>query len=89
MNETLRLAEVLISKASVTPDDAGCQELLADELQPLGSVPIVKSNHISKLRLSQLLNIRLSNLDITSQLILSLTNAAKTSIGSCKQIQTL
>lgn len=38
MNETLRLAEVLISKASVTPDDAGCQELLADELQPLGFV---------------------------------------------------
>ena len=38
MNETLRLAEVLLSKASVTPDDAGCQELLADELQPLGFV---------------------------------------------------
>ncbi len=38
MNETLRLAEVLISKASVTPDDGGCQELLADELQPLGFV---------------------------------------------------
>ena len=38
MNETLRLAEVLISKPSVTPDDAGCQTLLADELQPLGFV---------------------------------------------------
>ena len=38
MNETLRLAEVLISKASITPDDAGCQGLLADELQPLGFV---------------------------------------------------
>jgi succinyl-diaminopimelate desuccinylase len=33
---TLRLAEELISRASFTPDDAGCQALLADRLQKMG-----------------------------------------------------
>ena len=34
-HNTLRLAEQLISKPSVTPDDAGCLDLIADELKPL------------------------------------------------------
>ena len=33
---TLRLAEELISRASITPDDAGCQALLAERLAGLG-----------------------------------------------------
>jgi succinyl-diaminopimelate desuccinylase len=33
---TLSLAKALISRASVTPDDAGCQQLLADRLQARG-----------------------------------------------------
>ncbi len=33
---TLHLAEQLISRRSVTPDDAQCQEILAQRLQPLG-----------------------------------------------------
>lgn len=36
MSSTLRLAEQLISRPSVTPDDAGCQALLAARLQVLG-----------------------------------------------------
>ncbi|WP_341911506.1 succinyl-diaminopimelate desuccinylase [Polaromonas sp. YR568] len=36
MSATLRLAEQLIACPSVTPDDAGCQALLATRLQPLG-----------------------------------------------------
>ena len=36
MYSTLRLAEQLISRPSVTPDDAGCQALLAARLQALG-----------------------------------------------------
>ncbi|MET0310674.1 MAG: M20/M25/M40 family metallo-hydrolase, partial [Burkholderiaceae bacterium] len=36
MMRTLRLAEQLISRASVTPDDAGCQDILAARLAPLG-----------------------------------------------------
>ncbi len=36
MSETLRLAEELIRRPSVTPDDAGCQELLAQRLRALG-----------------------------------------------------
>ena len=32
----LRLAEALISRASVTPDDAGCQELLRERLERAG-----------------------------------------------------
>ena len=36
MSRTLHLAEQLISRASVTPDDAGCQALLIARLAPLG-----------------------------------------------------
>ncbi len=38
MSATLYLTEQLISRASVTPEDAGCQALLAAHLQPLGFV---------------------------------------------------
>lgn len=36
MGATLRLTEQLIARASVTPVDAGCQELIAQRLAPLG-----------------------------------------------------
>ena len=36
MTRTLHLVEQLISRASATPDDAGCQELLIARLAPLG-----------------------------------------------------
>lgn len=36
MTETLRLTEALIRRPSVTPDDAGCQALLAERLMALG-----------------------------------------------------
>ncbi|MBI5257513.1 MAG: succinyl-diaminopimelate desuccinylase [Burkholderiales bacterium] len=36
MSDTLRLLEALIARRSVTPDDAGCQSLVADRLAPLG-----------------------------------------------------
>ncbi|WP_334153522.1 succinyl-diaminopimelate desuccinylase [Tepidimonas sp.] len=36
MTETLRLTEALIRRPSVTPDDAGCQALLAERLKALG-----------------------------------------------------
>lgn len=36
MGDTLNLACELIKLPSLTPDDAGCQQLLADRLQPLG-----------------------------------------------------
>ncbi len=36
MSETLELAKQLISRASVTPNDQGCQKLLADRLEKLG-----------------------------------------------------
>ena len=35
-HNTLRLAEQLIARNSVTPDDAGCMDILAAALQPLG-----------------------------------------------------
>jgi succinyl-diaminopimelate desuccinylase len=37
-HNTVRLAEQLISRPSVTPDDAGCLELIASALSPLGFV---------------------------------------------------
>lgn len=36
MSKTLALAQDLISRRSVTPDDQGCQELLISRLEPLG-----------------------------------------------------
>ncbi len=36
MSETLELARLLIERPSLTPDDAGCQRLLADRLQAQG-----------------------------------------------------
>ncbi len=38
MNSTLRLAEELISRPSVTPEDGGCQDIIAARLKPLGFV---------------------------------------------------
>ena len=38
MSATLRLAEQLIARRSVTPDDGGCQALIAERLAPLGFV---------------------------------------------------
>ena len=37
-HDTLRLAEQLIAKPSVTPDDAGCMDLITAALKPLGFV---------------------------------------------------
>ena len=36
MSETLQLARDLISHASVTPEDAGCQTLMCSRLEALG-----------------------------------------------------
>jgi succinyl-diaminopimelate desuccinylase len=36
MSETLQLAKALIARRSLTPDDAGCQDILIERLQKLG-----------------------------------------------------
>ncbi|BCX89106.1 succinyl-diaminopimelate desuccinylase [Methylomarinovum tepidoasis] len=36
MSETLELAKALIAKPSVTPEDAGCMELIVEKLEPSG-----------------------------------------------------
>ena len=38
MSQTLRLAEQLIARPSVTPDDAGCMDLIMAQLKPLGFI---------------------------------------------------
>ena len=38
MYDALTLTEALLAKASVTPHDCGCQELMASQLEPLGFV---------------------------------------------------
>ena len=35
-SEVLALAKELINRKSVTPEDAGCQQMMSDYLQPLG-----------------------------------------------------
>jgi succinyl-diaminopimelate desuccinylase len=40
-NETLELAKALIRRKSITPQDAGCQQLIIDRLVPLGFKPEV------------------------------------------------
>ena len=54
MSRTLTLAEQLISRPSVTPDDAGCLALLTDCLQPLGFVCETMHSGPSDLRVSNL-----------------------------------
>ncbi|MBQ0931722.1 succinyl-diaminopimelate desuccinylase [Ideonella alba] len=39
MSDTLRLLEDLLARASVTPDDAGCQALIAERLSAAGFTP--------------------------------------------------
>ena len=36
MSESLALAQALIRRRSVSPDDAGCMDIIADRLEPLG-----------------------------------------------------
>ncbi|MCK5640517.1 MAG: succinyl-diaminopimelate desuccinylase, partial [Gammaproteobacteria bacterium] len=36
MSDTLELAKDLISRSSVSPEDAGCQTMLAERLQAIG-----------------------------------------------------
>ena len=36
MTETLQLAKALIARRSLTPDDAGCQDILIERLEKLG-----------------------------------------------------
>ena len=36
MSQTIELAKSLISKASVTPDDNGCQAIMIDRLKKIG-----------------------------------------------------
>jgi succinyl-diaminopimelate desuccinylase len=50
MSDTLELARALIARRSVTPDDGGCQELLAARLRPLGfRVEPLVSNGVTNL----------------------------------------
>lgn len=41
MSRTLHLTEQLISRPSVTPDDAGCQTLLRERLEALDRKSVV------------------------------------------------
>ena len=36
MSKTMELAQQLIARRSITPDDLGCQELMISRLEPLG-----------------------------------------------------
>lgn len=50
MTKTLALAEQLIERPSVTPDDLGCQQLLIERLAPLGfSCETISSNGVTNL----------------------------------------
>jgi succinyl-diaminopimelate desuccinylase len=50
MNPTLELTRELISRASITPDDAGCQELLIERLSAIGFV-------IERMRFGEVVNL--------------------------------
>lgn len=50
MNKTLQLAEQLIAIESVTPFDAGCQQLMKDRLAPLGfNCETIQSGQVTNL----------------------------------------
>lgn len=47
---TLQLARQIISRPSVTPDDAGCMEIIAERLKPLGfSLEYINRNGVTNL----------------------------------------
>ena len=50
MTATLALTRELISRRSITPDDAGCQELIIELLQPLGfAIERINGNGVTNL----------------------------------------
>ena len=50
MNETLELAKALIARKSLTPDDAGCQQLIVERLVPLGfAAEVFRCNGVTNL----------------------------------------
>lgn len=67
MTRTLILAEQLISLASVTPDDAGCQALIASRLAPLGFVCETMMSGPEHFRVTNLWAKRPAALSIPSQ----------------------
>jgi succinyl-diaminopimelate desuccinylase len=58
MNTALQLAEALIARPSVTPNDAGCQALIAERLQPLGFACESMASGPESLRVSNLWALR-------------------------------
>jgi succinyl-diaminopimelate desuccinylase len=49
-NETLELAKALIARKSITPEDAGCQQLIIDRLVPLGfKAEVLKCGDVTNL----------------------------------------
>jgi succinyl-diaminopimelate desuccinylase len=61
MSRTLQFAEQLISRPSVTPDDAGCLDLIAARLAPLGFLCERMDSGPENFRVRNLLAIRRSN----------------------------
>jgi succinyl-diaminopimelate desuccinylase len=61
MSRTLELAEQLISRPSVTPEDAGCLELIASRLAPLGFICERLDSGPESFRVRNLWAIRRSN----------------------------
>ena len=50
MSSTLELAKELISRQSVTPEDAGCQELMAERLEKIGfTITRLKNGEVTNL----------------------------------------
>src|SRR5262245_53923335 len=61
MSRTLQLAEQLIARPSVTPEDAGCLDMIADWLTPLGFVCERMDSGPESFRVRNLWAIRRSN----------------------------
>lgn len=58
MSATRQLAEALIARASVTPQDAGCIDLLCQRLAPLGFVHELIDSGPADFRVRNLWSIR-------------------------------
>jgi len=58
MTPTRRLAEALIARPSVTPQDAGCIDLLTDRLAPLGFASEIIDSGPAEFRVRNLWSIR-------------------------------
>ncbi len=86
MSATIRLAEQLIACRSITPDDGGCQDILAARLAPLGFALETHESGPDSFRVKNLWAKRLHVPENAQQSAIHIVSAAKPGATACKTV---